>query len=271
MRMGARARTAILALAAAALLLPLAPLLMWSAATYWRWPAAVPEFDGGYWPRLLADGRILPALGNSLILSASVALLSLALAFFAAKALGTRNFRGKRLVELLLLVPAFIPQIAVVFGMQAVFMRLGLYSNFAGLLTAHLVFYVPYATLLLSAVFEGYDASLEEQARTLGAGRLRTALHVTLPAVRSGIIVTGVFCFIGSWSVYLLNNVIGDPRFKTLPSVIFPLVSVGNNSYSTMAAAVIVYILPVLAALALASRALAPEASPGIVRNRGLV
>ncbi|MDR1206589.1 MAG: ABC transporter permease subunit [Peptococcaceae bacterium] len=253
MAMNAKIRTLILAAAAAALLLPLAPLLMWSAVTYWRWPVVLPQFDGGYWAKLLTDGRILPALRNSLILSVLVTFLSLALSFFAAKTLGVRNFRGKRPVEFLLLVPAFIPQIAVVFGMQTVFMKLGLYSNFAGLLTAHLVFYVPYATLLLSAVFENYDVSLEEQARTLGVGRLKTALFVTLPAVRPGIIVTGVFCFIGSWSVYLLNNVIGDPRFKTLPGVIFPLVSVGNNSYSTMAVAMIVYILPVLAILALTS------------------
>lgn len=110
---------------------------------------------------------------------------------------------------------------------------------------------------------------VEEQARTLGIGRLKTMLFVTLPGVRSGIIVTGVFCFIGSWSVYLLNNVIGDPHFKTLPVVIFPLVSVGSNSYSTIAVAIIVYILPVLAILALTSKALAD--SPGSVRKGGII
>jgi ABC-type spermidine/putrescine transport system permease subunit II len=258
--MNAKTRTVILVIAAGALLLPLIPLLMWSAVTFWRWPTVLPRFDGGYWPKLLTDGRILPALRNSLLLSASVAFLSLALSFFAAKTLGTHRFRGKRLIEFLLLIPVFIPQIAVVFGMRTVFIKLGLYSNAAGLLTAHLVFYVPYATLLLSAVFENYDISLEEQARTLGVNRLKTAMFVTLPAVRSGIIVTGMFCFIGSWSVYLLNNVIGDPRFKTLPGVIFPLISVGNNSYSTMAAAMIVYILPVLALLTLTSKSLADSA-----------
>jgi putative spermidine/putrescine transport system permease protein len=257
MSMNAKTRTVVLLIAAAALLLPLVPLLLWSFSSFWRWPAVLPRFDGGYWPELLTDGRILPALKNSLILSTSVTFLSLALAFFAAKALGTRRFRAKRPVEFLLLVPTFIPQIAVVFGMQTVFVKLRLYSNFIGLLTAHLVFYTPYATLLLSAVFEGYEVALEEQARTLGAGRLKTTLFVTLPAVRSGLIVTGVFCFIGSWSVYLLNNVIGDPRFKTLPSVIFPLVSVGNNSYSAIAVAIIVYILPLLAILTLSAKALA--------------
>jgi ABC-type spermidine/putrescine transport system permease subunit II len=260
-------RTFIISLAALLLLTPLIPLLMWSFATSWRWPELIPTFDGGYWTRLLAEGRIIPALGNSLLLASSVTLLSLALSFFAAKALGTRSFRGKQLVELLLLIPTFLPQIAVVFGMQVVFMRWMLYSNLCGLIIAQLVFYVPYTTLLLSAVFEVYDPALEAQSRTLGVSRVKTLLLVTLPAVRSGVIVSGVFCFIGSWSVYLLNSVIGDPQFKTLPSVVFPLMSVGNNSYSTIAAAIIVYILPVLAVVALSSKALA--ASPDI-RKRGV-
>ncbi|MDR1064859.1 MAG: ABC transporter permease subunit [Oscillospiraceae bacterium] len=255
--MKTKTRMTILIIASAALLAPLIPLLMWSGTTFWRWPAVLPKLDGGYWPQLLSDGKILSALRNSLILSSLVTSLSLALSFFAAKALGALSFRGKRLIELLLLVPTFIPQIAVVFGMQTVFIKLRLYSNFAGLLLAHLAFYVPYATLLLSAVFENYDTAFEQLSRTLGAGRLKTALYVTLPAVRPGLVVTGVFCFIGSWSVYLLNNVIGDPRFKTLPGVIFPLVSVGNNSYSTVAVAIIVYILPVLLLLAASSKALA--------------
>ncbi|MDR3364617.1 MAG: ABC transporter permease subunit [Clostridiales Family XIII bacterium] len=247
----------IITVAFVVLLLPLIPLLMWSFATFWRWPAIVPAFDGGYWPRLFSDTRILPALRNSLALSALVTFLSIALGFFAAKNLGTRNFRGKRLIEFSLLIPTFVPQIAIVFGMQTVFMKLLLYSNFPGLVAAHLVFYLPYTTLLLAAVFENYDTALEDQARTLGIGRLKTMLFITLPAVRSGVIVTAVFCFIGTWSVYLLTNVIGDPHFKTLPVVIFPLVSVGNNSYSMVSVAIILYILPILIILMAASKALA--------------
>jgi putative spermidine/putrescine transport system permease protein len=105
---------------------------------------------------------------------------------------------------------------------------------------------VPYATLLLSAVFEGYDIALEHQSLTLGVGMIKTTLFVVIPAIRGGMTVAGVFCFLGSWSVYLLNNIIGSPRFQTLPGIIFPLVSVGNNSYSTIAAAIILYICPAL-------------------------
>jgi ABC-type spermidine/putrescine transport system permease subunit II len=249
-------RAIILGIAFVILLLPLVPLVMWSLASFWRWPTIVPEFDGGYWGEMVSAGKILPALRNSLLLTVTVVTVSLAMSFFAAKNLGTKKFRGKRLIEFLLLVPSFVPGVTVVFGMQIVFIRLGLYSNFLGLVAAHLVFYVPYMVLLLSAVFENYDTSLEEQAATLGVGPLKTLFTVTLPAVRPGVIVSCVFCFIGSWSVYLLNNIIASPHFKTLPVIIFPLLSVGNNSYSMVAVAIIVYILPLVLLVLAASKSL---------------
>jgi putative spermidine/putrescine transport system permease protein len=238
------------------LLLPLVPLILWSLTSFWRWPTIIPNIDGGYWPDLATDSKILPALRNSLLLSTTVMTISLAMSLFAAKNLGTRRFRGKRLIELLLLVPSFVPGVTVVFGMQIVFIRMSLYSNFVGLVVAHLVFEVPYMVLLLSAVFENYDTSLEEQAQTLGVGRLKTLFTVTLPAVRSGIIVSCVFCFISAWSVYLLTNIIADPHFKTLPIIIFPLMSVGNNSYSMIAVAIIIYIMPLLLIILATSKAL---------------
>lgn len=253
-------RRLILAAALFILLLPLIPLLLWSVTTYWRFPTVFPHIDGGYWPQLFFDAKLLAALGNSLMLTGSVVLISLLCSFQAAKYLGTMRFSGKRLVEVLLLVPTFIPPIAIVFGMQDVFVQLKLYSSFAGLLVAQLVFYLPYMTLLLSAVFENYDTDLEQQAASLGVGKLKVLLNVTLPAVRSGVVVCCMFCFIGSWSVYLLTNVIGSPQFKTMPTLIFPMISIGNNSYSTIAVAIILFIAPILAFLLLSSRALVSTA-----------
>jgi ABC-type spermidine/putrescine transport system permease subunit II len=252
-------RRIILTIAFVVLLLPLIPLVMWSFVSHWRYPEVIPQFDGGYWTSLLSDPRILTAFGNSLLLTIAVVLASLILSFFAAKNLGARQFRGKRAIEILLLVPTFFPPIAIVFGMQKVFTLLSLYSTLPGLFLAQLVFYVPYMTLLLSAVFENYDITYEDQAASLGVGPVKRLFAVTLPAVRSGVIVACIFCFIGSWSIYLLTNVIAPPSFKTLPTLLFPMMSVGNNSYSAVAVVIILYIAPILLFLVLGSKALAND------------
>ena len=234
------------------LVAPLIPLLLWSVARRWDFPALLPQFDLWAWGELSGD-KLQSATFSSLKLSVTVVLLALLLSMPPAKALACRSFRGKSLVRLLLLIPTFIPQISVVFGMQFVFRRLGVYSTIPGVVLAQLVFQVPYLTLLLSAVFSSHVQDLEFQARCLGIGALKTWRYVILPAVLPGITVSAVFSFIGSWSNYLLTAVIGPPSLKTLPVLLFPMMSSGNNSYPLIAVFTLVYIAPVLVFLIFSS------------------
>jgi ABC-type spermidine/putrescine transport system permease subunit II len=242
-----------------AVLLPIIPLLLWSFTYAWPFDSVLPMFSANPWAQTLSNNRSMQSLLNSLLLSGTVVPLSLVLGFFAAKNLGTRRFRGRRAIQLLLLVPSFIPQISLVFGMQSVFSKIGLYNNFIGVVVALLVFYVPYTTLLLSAVFEGYDMDYEHQAASLGVGRFKTLIHVTLPAVRSGIIVTAIFSFIGTWSAYLVVGAIAPPSFRTMPLMLFPMINSGSNGYALTAVATILYIAPILLVLIVFSRLLAND------------
>ena len=245
-------RKIVLALYLVVLILPLIPLLLWSVSLRWDFPALLPDFDLWAWKEIRSE-KIIDAIYASVPISVSVVLISLVLSFFPAKLIGTARFRGRSAVELLLLIPIFIPQISVVFGMQNVFRRLGIYSTLPGVIIAQLVFHVPYMTLLLSAVFRAYDPAYEQQAASLGVGPMKTMLHVTLPAVMPGVVVSCVFSFIGSWGTYLVTAVIGPAKLKTLPLLLFPMMSSGNNSYPLIAAITIVYIAPVLLFLIISS------------------
>ncbi len=249
-------RRIIVALMLLVLLAPLVPLLLWSLAWRWDFPSLLPQFDLWAWGELAGD-KLRSATFSSLKLSVTVMILALLLSTPAAKALGCRSFKGKGLIRMLLLIPTFIPQISVVFGMQSVFRRLGVYSTVPGVVLAQLVFQVPYLTLLLSAVFGSHVADLERQARCLGIGPLKTWRTVLLPAVLPGMTVSAVFSFIGSWSNYLLTAVIGPPSLKTLPVMLFPMMSSGNNSYPLIAVFTLVYVAPVFVFLIFSSHLIA--------------
>ena len=260
-----RFRRFILALMLLVLLLPLVPLILWSLAYRWDFPALLPSFDLWAWRELTGD-KILRSIRVSIPLSLSVVLLAMLLSIAPAKILGCQRFRGRQTIRLLLLIPTFVPQISIVFGMQYVFRRLGIYGTVLGVIVAQLVFHVPYLTLLLSAVFSGRTAELERQSRCLGVGPGGTWLHVILPAIRPGLTVCGVFSFIGSWSNYLLTSVLGPADLKTLPVLLFPMMSSGNNSYPLIAVITLVYIAPVFVFLLFSSRLIAGS---GIEPNRG--
>lgn len=249
-------RRLILVLMLIVLLFPLLPLLLWAFAYRWDFPALLPQFDLWAWSELAGE-KIRSATLSSLGLSVSVVLLALFLSIPPAKVLGSHSFRGRNAIRLLLLIPTFIPQISVVFGMQYVFRQLGVYSTVPGVILAQLVFQVPYLTLLLSAVFGARVAELERQARCLGIGAIQTWSRVILPAVRPGLTVSAVFSFIGSWSNYLLTAVIGPPSLKTLPVLLFPMMSSGNNSYPLIAVITLLYVAPVFVFLIFSSQLIA--------------
>lgn len=254
--MSRRTRNIIVAIMLVVVVVPLVPLVLWSFAETWPAGQILPTFGTGAWQRALADKQVMRALGHSFLLSGVVVALSLILGFFAAKNLGTKTFKGRRAIQLLLLVPSFVPQISIVFGMQKVFARIGLTNSFWGLVVALLVFYVPYMTLLLSAVFENYDLDYERQARCLGVKPLDILFRVTLPAVRSGVVVSCLFSFIGSWGAYLIISAVAPPSFKTLSLVLFPMINSGTNGFPITAAIVLLYILPILAVLVVFSKLL---------------
>ncbi|MBR5259540.1 MAG: ABC transporter permease subunit [Eggerthellaceae bacterium] len=257
--MSRRTRTIIIALMLAAVLVPLIPLVLWSFTDIWPFDQPLPSFSLRSWEATLRNSQVIEALINSLVLCVVVVSLSLAMSFFAAKNLGTRRFKGRRLIQFLLLVPSFIPQIALVFGMQRVFSQIGLYNNYAGVVVALLVFYVPYMTLLLSAVFEGYDMDYERQAKSLGVSSWNILWHVTLPAVRSGVIVSCIFNFIGVWAAYLVVSAVAHPTFRTMSLLAFPMISSASNGYAATACVIFLYILPILLILIFFSKLLVTD------------
>jgi len=254
-------RNIVIGLMLFVVVLPLVPLVLWSFAEWWPFGQLWPDLTTSSWAKTLADKKVIDALSNSLKLCLIVVPTSLALSFFAAKNLGTRRFRGRRAIQLLLLVPSFVPQIALVFGLQRVFSRIGLYNNFPGVVVALLVFYVPYMTLLLSAVFENYDMDFEYQAASLGVGKWHILWHVTLPQVRSGVIVTCIFSFIGVWSAYLVVSAVAPPTFRTMSLLAFPMMGTAAGGYALAAAVTILYIAPILAILVVFSRLLVNDDS----------
>lgn len=226
------------------LVLPLVPLLIWSFARGWRFPDVLPrDWTLQAWEYALSDtSGVLSSLGLTIWIAFCSAGLSILIGVPAGRALGLYRFRGKALVELIILAPVIVPGIAVALGLHSVFIGLGLNNTVTGVILVHLVPTLPYMTLVMAGVFANHDTAHEEQARSLGASALRAFWHVTLPAIMPGILVGGLFAFLVSWSQYVLTLLIGGGRVVTLPLLLFNFATSGRNDIT--GAIAIIYILP---------------------------
>ena len=246
------------------LLLPFVPLLVWAGSGQWRYPAVVPQHLSSRGLRLLVDpaSEIVQGLVTSLVLGVSVAVIACAVGLSAGRALGLYSFRGKRLVQFLLLAPAIVPGLAVTLGIQVFFLRYGLSGTLPGVVLVQLVPTIPYVTLVLGSAFSNFEIGYEQQARTLGAGPLRTFWHVTLPVIRPPLVVAAFFAFLISWSEYILTLLIGGGTVKTLPLLLFAYI--GSSDLNEAAALAVLFVLPPFVLVAVSSRFLTGSSSAAV-------
>ncbi len=125
-----------------AILLPIVPIVLWSFSFRWAYPYLLPQWSLNAWDYVFGQKMIMKALFNSLVVSSIVTVLTLFIGYTAAKALGTRKFKGKLAIEMLILLPAVVPVISAVMGMRSIFTMINLTDTFLGVILAQTVFTV---------------------------------------------------------------------------------------------------------------------------------
>lgn len=242
-------------------IIPMVPQLIWAFSHRWLFPSVVPsEWSSRAWEYIAnPNTKVLSSTFNSLIIALAVTAISILVGVPAGKALGMYKFRGKNIVELIILSPSIIPGLAVTMGMQVIFIRIGLTDTLLGVILVHLLPTIPYMTISMSGVFANYDPAYEEQARSLGASTAKTFFLITLPTVVPGIITGGMFAFLISWGQYILTVIIGGGRVITLPLLLFSFA--GSGDFPVTSAMSIIFLLPSIIILFITSKHLSGKSS----------
>jgi iron(III) transport system permease protein len=222
------------------------------------------------------SGRLyVQALINSLVLGAWTGLFSIVIGLPMAWAVSRTNvplpalFRAT--ATLSYLSPPFLTAIAYVnlfspnAGLINVFLRevVGAPSltfnvfSMAGLVLVTVLHTFPFVFLLASSALQSVDASYEEAAQILGAGRLRTALHVTLPLIAPAVLAGTLLAFVNAIALFGSQAILGLPgRIVTLPTRIYTLFDYPPQ-YGLASALSLLFIVITVAALYVQHRFLA--------------
>ncbi len=261
-------RYTVLALLVLTLFLPFVAFGLNAFAFRWFYPQLIPtEWSLRAWEQLRIfseNSQVRQALVNSTVIALGVTLTSIVLGLPAARALGMHSFRGKRVVEFLILAPTMVPPLVISLGLSVNFIRLRLAGTGVGVGLVHLVPVMPYVVLTLAGVFANYDSQYEDQARTLGANPLRVIWHVMLPSIFPGLVVAGLFAFLISWSQYILTFLIGQGKVVTLAVLLFSAAGGANNANT--AALSLLFVGPTMLILLVTSRYLSGGSVGGLGR-----
>ncbi len=187
---------------------------------------------------LISSGENLKAFSNTLLLGTIVGMLATAVGFLFAYCYIYLAIRGKKLFNLIAMLPMISPPFAVALSIILLFGSRGFITNtllglrdaniygLKGLILVQTLSFFPIAYLLLVGMLKSIDPSIEDAARDLGASRWATFRRVTLPLVAPGIANAFLLVFIKSVADFANPMAIGG-NFATLATQIY-IQSIGN-------------------------------------------
>ncbi len=200
-------------------------------------------FTTEYWSSAFSLPELNEALFTSLRLAALATAISTAIGTVMAIALVRHRFRGRRLTNLLIVIPMATPEIVIGASLLSMFIYYTFALGFGTLLIAHVMFSISFVVVVVRSRLIGFDRHLEEAAADLGATPLATFRYVTLPLLAPGVLAAALLAFSLSIDDFVISN------FNSGTTVTFPLyvygvslrgIPVQVNVLATMLFAVVV-------------------------------
>jgi spermidine/putrescine transport system permease protein len=170
-----------------------------------------------YWEHAFANEELNEALRTSIELAALSTVISTAIGTLMALALVRYQFFGRRTTNLLIVLPMATPEIVIGAALLSMFVIYSVALGFTTLLIAHVMFSISFVVVVVRSRLIGFDRSLEEAARDLGATPLQTFRYVTLPLILPGVMAAALLAFALSIDDFVISN------FNSGTTVTFPL------------------------------------------------
>ncbi len=231
----------LIVLLALAIFGPLTNLLIWSVTERWYFPHKLPlEWGFSFWERVFRPrGNAMDSLVTSIWIATFTVIACLALSVPAGYALARLKLPVRALIMLAFLLPQAFPSVPIYINVARIFYTLQLNGTIAGVVMVHTLHGLVYSVWIATAAFAAVDRTLEEAARSVGAGPLRSFFTITLPLAAPGIMASAIFVFLESLDEFTGTYFVGTPDVTTLPLLMFRASMEGNYQIASITALIL--------------------------------
>ncbi len=205
---------------------------------------------------LVSADRRIGVIGFTAYQAALSTLLSVILGVPAAYLLARYEFRGRRTLRALTILPFVLPSIMVAIGFVATFGQNGTFNAALGavglgsvslvpslevILLAHAFYNAPLVARVTTAAWESVDASAIETARSLGASPFRAFRDVVAPQLYPAVLMGGALTFVFTFGTFPIVLALGGFQFATVE--VFVYRQIQDLNYAEAAALAIIELL----------------------------
>lgn len=196
---------------------PQFPIIEWSTYWYQNLFGMTPPSRGSF--------SVSDALFRSLALAFMTMVTSTVLGVLSAQAF-RRHFRGSGVVFYLIVLGMMVPGVLTGLGLSLLANSIDWLGRnwWSTAYVAHVVYTFPFAFLVMLAILNRFDGSVEEASWSLGVPPIRTFRKVTFPLIFPGVLSAMLFAFTLSYDEF--PRTLFASSDQTLPLRIYSTFSV---------------------------------------------
>jgi multiple sugar transport system permease protein len=184
---------------------------------------------------------------NSLVISLTSTVISVAVGMMGGYAFARFRFRGKTGLFLGIMLSRTVPGIALSLPLFMLWSRLGLLDTKLGVIIVYLAMNIPFSVWLTDGFFRQIPAELTEAAQIDGSTRWQAFWRIEFPLARSGLATAGIFAFLTSWNEYALaSQLTRTTASKTMPVGLMDFTAQFTVDWTGMCAMAVLIIVPAL-------------------------
>jgi spermidine/putrescine transport system permease protein len=202
-----------------------------------------------WYSQFLSNPELRSALGTSAIVASLSSLGAVALGILASIALARRRFPGKAGLSAVMLSPLVIPYIVFGISLLILFHTVELPLSIFTVMIGHIVISLPYTILVLVPRLEQIPQHLEEAARDLGAGALRTFRSVVLPLLLPAVVSSYLIALTTSFDEYAVASFVAG-NTTTFPIYLYSQLRFPSRLPQVIAVAVVVMTISMIVVVA---------------------
>ena len=215
----------------------------------------------------------VPLLGryifNSFFLASCVAIITLIFVIPAAYSYARFKFPAKNTSLYVLLAINMFSGAVLLIPLYKVLRTFGLLNSYQAMIVPGVAFLIPTSIWLLKSYFEKIPIDLEEAAFVDGASRVQILTHIIAPLSTPGLVVVGIYAFIGAYAQQFLFAITFNQKkeYMPIPSGLYEFIGYQSVKWNEMMAASLVGIAPVLLVFIFLQKYIVEGLTAGAVKN----
>jgi len=185
--------------------------------------------------------------GNSVFISTISILGVLFFATLISYGLAYFNFRGKKLVNSLILLGLIVPMQVIIIPLFFNYSAIGLLGTRVPVFITQIAVNIPFSVFLLRGFIKDIPYSIVESARMDGAKEFTVLWRIIVPIIIPVLVSLTVLIFMWTWNDFFTTNIlINSDSLKTLPLGLSAFQTAHNTNIPLTSAASTMMMMPIL-------------------------